>query len=89
MQTWEYPIMQSATVDERRRVVMPKECPPHSAVTIQQVDDHSWLVRRQLPDRNVRVVAIPVIPRLVDDPAWERTETEIAKAVAGRLPEPE
>ena len=89
MQTWEYPIMQSATVDERRRVVMPKECPPHSAVTIQQVDDHSWLVRRQLPDPNVRVVAIPVIRRLADDPAWEKTEAEMAKAVAGRLPEPE
>jgi len=89
MRTWEYPIMQSAMLDDRRRVVMPKECPPHSAVTIQQVDDHSWLVRCQVPDRNVRVVAIPVIHRLADDPAWEKTEAEIAKAVVGRLPEPE
>ena len=81
--------MQRATLDERRPVVMPKECPPHSAVTIQQVDEDSWLVRRQLPDRNVRVVAIPVIQRLADDPAWEKTEAEMAKALAGRLPEPE
>jgi len=37
----------------------------------------------------VRVVAITVIHKLADDPAWEKTEAQMARAVAGRLPEPE
>ncbi len=86
---WEYPIMKAAMVDERRRIVMPAECPPHSAVTIQRVDENAWLIRRQVPDRGFKMVAIRAIAKLPDDAAWEQTEAALARSVAGRLPRPE
>jgi hypothetical protein len=76
-------------VDGRRRIVMPAECPPHSPVTIQQLDDSSWVVRRQVPESGLKMVAVRTIDRLPDDPAWEKTEAALARSVAGRLPPPE
>ncbi len=68
---------------------MPCECPPHSAVTIQQLDENAWLVKRALPDQTVKVIAIPIIKRLPADPEREKTEAALARYAAGQLPEPE
>ena len=68
---------------------MPSECPPHSAVTIQQLDENAWLVKRALPDQAVKMIAIPIIKRLPDDPEREKTEAALARYAASQLPEPE
>jgi hypothetical protein len=82
--------MKAATTDDRRRIVMPPECPPNAAVTIQQLDENSWLVKRQVPDKAFKMVLIPVIDKLPDEPAWEEIETKLARhAVSTLEPEPE
>jgi hypothetical protein len=83
---WEYPIVKSATLDDRRRLVMPPECPPGSAVTIQELDEATWLVKRQLPAKDYKMVMIPVIDRLPDDPDWEKKELDLARYAATKLP---
>jgi hypothetical protein len=65
---------------------MPPECPPGSAVTIQRLDETTWLVKRQVPARDFKLVMIPLIDRLPDDPEWERTELAIAQHCAKNLP---
>jgi hypothetical protein len=81
--------MKATTVDDRRRIVMPPECPPRSAVIIQQLDENAWLVKRALPDRSVKMIAIPVIKKLPRDPRWEKTEAALARYAASHLPEPD
>jgi hypothetical protein len=34
------------------------------------------------------VISIPIIKELPEDPAWEKTEGEIGRHIARRLPEP-
>ena len=85
---WEYPIVKSATLDDRRRLVMPPECPPGSVVTIQALDDTTWLVRRQLPAKDYKMVMIPVIDRLPDDPEWEKVEHAFTRHASKTVSEP-
>lgn len=73
-------------VDEKRRVVMPSGCPPHSAVTIQQIDRDTWVIRRQVTDTTMKMIAIPVIQKLPDDPEWEKVEAQIARSTSRNLP---
>ena len=68
---------------------MPPECPPNSAVIIQQLDDNAWLIKRALPDRGIKMVAIPILKRLPDNPKWEKTEGALARYAASQLPEPD
>jgi hypothetical protein len=77
--------MKSATVDGRRRLLMPPECPPGSAVTIQELDKTTWLVKRQVPSRKFKLVVLPVIDRLPDDPELEMTELAFAKHAARKV----
>ena len=86
---WEYPIVKSATLDDRRRLVMPPECPPGSAVTIQELDEATWLVKRQLPAKDYKMVMIPIIDRLPDDPGWEKVEHAFTRHASKTIPEPE
>lgn len=65
---------------------MPPECPPNSAVTVWQVDENTWLVRRQVKRAGVKMVTIPVLERLRDDPAWEKKERALAKELSANLP---
>jgi hypothetical protein len=76
-------------LDDKRRLVMPPELPARSAVTIQQLDEVTWLVKRRLPARNYKMVAIPLVNKLPDDPTWEKTELALARRAARHLPEPE
>lgn len=71
--------MTATVIDERRRLVMPPELPARSAVTIQQVDDTTWIVKRVVPAQNLVVVALPVIDTLPSDPEWEAVEHKIVQ----------
>jgi hypothetical protein len=64
--------------DDRRRVVMPSELPAKSPVTIQQLDDDMFLVKRQRPSKNYVMIAVPVIKELKSDPEWEAVESRMA-----------
>ncbi|MEI6783017.1 MAG: hypothetical protein WCQ21_19080, partial [Verrucomicrobiota bacterium] len=86
---WELPIMKSTMVDDRRRIVMPQACPPHSSVTIQQVDDTTWIIKRQLPSKDYKMILIPVIDRLPDDPEWDKVEAAFVRHAASTVSEPE
>jgi hypothetical protein len=81
--------MKAAQLDDRRRLVMPPECPPNSAVTIQQLDDDTWIVKRRKPERGLVVVAFRDVEKLPDDPEWEKKELAAAKYLSGRVPPPE
>jgi hypothetical protein len=81
--------VKTASLDDRRRLVMPPECPPNSAVTIQQVDNHTWIVRRALPAGDIKLVMIPIIKTLPADPEWDKVETAFARAASAKLPAPE
>jgi bifunctional DNA-binding transcriptional regulator/antitoxin component of YhaV-PrlF toxin-antitoxin module len=77
--------VKSATLDKKRRIVMPKECPPRARVTIEQLDALTWVVRLQPTGVRFKRVLIPIIDRLGSDPEWEREELRIARHVARRL----
>jgi hypothetical protein len=80
--------MTTAKLDEKRRLVMPPELRPRSAVTIQQVDADTWLVRRHLPETGLKMVMLRTIKKLPDDPVWERRELALARSASAHLPEP-
>ena len=44
--------MTATVTDDRRRLVMPRELPAGSAVTIQEVEPGSWLIKRLFEDKN-------------------------------------
>ena len=87
---WEVPIismtMHATVTDDRRRLVMPPELPARSAVTIQQLDGETWLVKRQIPDRQIVMVAFHNVERLPDDPQWEAMEEKIARHTSRHVP---
>ncbi len=74
---WEAPTMNATLLDDRRRLVMPAELPAKSAVTVQQIDADTWIVRRHRPQKNVVMVAIPIIKKLPGDPEWEAVESRL------------
>ena len=81
--------MKSATLDSKRRLVMPENCPPRSLVTIHTLDQNTWVVHRQSPTKKVKMISIPIIKDLPDDPGWEKAEAKIGRHIARRIPEPE
>jgi hypothetical protein len=81
--------MRTATLDERRRLVMPPECPPNSAVIVQQIDEDTWVVKRAREERNFKTVLIPVIDALPRDPEWDQVEKAFGEAMWKKLPPPE
>jgi hypothetical protein len=83
---WDIPTMIASTIDAKRRLTMPKELPPKSAVTIQQIDEDSWLITRQKPNTHLVVVAFPAIKELPADPEWENIERRMVKHNNRRLP---
>ncbi len=68
---------------------MPPELPAKSAVTIQQIDSDTWLVKRQKEDKKVVFIAIPMVERLPDDPEWDKVEEAFGRHSSNRLPVPE
>jgi hypothetical protein len=68
---------------------MPETCPPGATVTLHDLDKNTWLVRQVIPDRSVKMIAIPVIKKLPDDAEWEKTEAALARYASEKLPPPE
>jgi hypothetical protein len=81
--------LESRQLDSKRRLIMPADCPPNSAVTIQQLDADTYLVKRHRKQRGFKIVLIPAIDRLPIDPAWEKVEATFARAAVKHLPKPE
>jgi len=79
-------LMIALMTDDKRRLTMPKELPPKSAVTIQRVDQDTWLVKRQKPDSGFVVVALPCIEHLPNDPEWEAIERRMVAHNNRKLP---
>jgi hypothetical protein len=77
---WDIPTMKTATLDDKRRLVMPPECPPRSAVTIQRIDDDTWLVKRAVEEKKFKKVFIPMIEELPQDPDWDKVEAAFGRA---------
>jgi hypothetical protein len=67
---------------------MPRECPANSTVTIDRVDDDTWVVRRQRQDHGLKVIAVHTVHRLPNDPEREKIEGRLAKHAVRNLPEP-
>ena len=69
--------MNATLLDDRRRLVMPPELPAKSAVTVQQIDADTWIVKRHCPQRNFLIAPIPIITELPSDPEWEAVEAKL------------
>ena len=66
--------MTATVIDNRRRLVMPPELPARSSVTVQQIDEDTWIVKRLRPTKTEVVVLLPDIKKLPQDPEWEALE---------------
>jgi hypothetical protein len=80
--------MKSRVVDDKRRVVLPETCPPHCEVTVGELDETTWLVKRQVPTRGFKIVLIPALKRLPDDPEWEKVEHTFTSHASKTVSEP-
>jgi hypothetical protein len=78
--------LQALQVDDKRRVILPKTCPPRATVTIEQLDTDTWLVKRHRPSKGHKIVLFPDIPRLSDDPEWEKEELAISRHCSKKVP---
>lgn len=78
--------LESRQLDGKRRLIMPRQCPPNSAVTIQQVDADTWIVKRRRPSKGFKVVLIPEIHKLPNDPDWGSREVAFARVACAALP---
>jgi hypothetical protein len=80
--------MLTATIDSRRRLTMPAECPAGSPVTVDAIDDRTWIVRRHIPGERQKLVLVPTVDKLTDAAEMDGFA---AAAVAAPIayPEPE
>ena len=76
----------TSRVDNRRRIVLPDDLPPGCVVSIQEVGPDTFLVQRVKPKAAVKLLAIPIIKDLPDDPEWEKKEAKFARHLFKRLP---
>ena len=78
--------MKACMTDSKRRLTMPQDLPPKSAVTIQRMDPDSWLVTRQKGSTGIVAVGLPCLEKLPDDPEWEAIERRMVKHNNQTLP---
>jgi hypothetical protein len=83
---WELPIVEATKTDDRRRVVMPAALPAHSPVTIQQLDEDTFIVRRQRPRDQLLAVLEPDARRLAKDPQMDALAEKAARGSFKKLP---
>ena len=74
--------------DDRRRVVMPPELPARSAVTIQQLDEDTFIVRRQRTQNQLLVVLEPDVKDLPEEAEWDKKALDLAEHAWKDLPVP-
>lgn len=80
--------VESRQVDNKRRLIMPQGCPPRAAVTIQELDQDTWLVKRHRSTKDFKVVLIPAVHNLPDDPGWDKVENAFGRRAYSKLPRP-
>jgi hypothetical protein len=65
-------------IDDLRRVVLPPEFKPKFAVTVQLLDSETALIPLVNPSAHQMAMLLPEVPRLADDPAWDKVEHAMA-----------
>ena len=78
--------MTATVLDDRRRLVMPPEFKPKSAVTVQLIDEETVLVKLAKPSKTRLVMLLPDVKHLPDDPEWEAVERRLAQHASKHLP---
>ncbi len=69
--------------------MLPEELEPGSKVMIERVDDDSWLVTRYRKQTKVKVLYLPVLSKLPDDPEWDRVEHAFTRAASKTVHRPD
>ncbi len=67
-------------LDDRRRLVLPPSFKAKSAVTIQEIDEDTILVKVAKPARHRMVMLLPDVKQMPEDPEWEKVEQEFTVA---------
>jgi hypothetical protein len=78
--------LKAEQVDDYRRVVLPETCPAGSAVTIQEIDEDTWVVKRQRRSERLLVVLDPDIKEILDDPELDALGEKVSKHSLEKLP---
>ncbi|HTV39497.1 MAG TPA: hypothetical protein VMF08_02905 [Candidatus Sulfotelmatobacter sp.] len=78
--------LKARTVDDHRRVVLPESCPAGSTVIVQQLDEDTYIVRRQRPRQHLFVVLERDVEKLRDDPDMDALGEKASKAGLKKLP---
>jgi len=76
-------------VDKKRRVILPPEIEPGTDVLIQKIDDDNWLITRHREQKKIKIVHLPVLMRLPDDPSWDQVESAFTDAAVKNLHRPD
>src|SRR5262245_26433292 len=82
-------MIKARQVDEKRRITLPADFPPGTDVVIEKVDRNTLLLKRQGSETQMRIVALPVVEHLPDDPEWDKVEEAFGRAAYKNLPPPE
>ncbi len=82
---WEIPTMNATVIDDRRRLVMPPEFKPKSAVTVQMIDSETAVVKLAKPSAVRMVMLLPDVKQLPRDPEWEAVEHRMVKHAAKKV----
>jgi hypothetical protein len=72
--------MQATMIDDRRRLVLPPEFKPRSAVTVQVIDQETILVKLAKPSQHHHAMLLPDVKTLQDDPIWDKVEAAFTSA---------
>ncbi len=81
-------MVKTSKVDEKRRVTLPRPIRPGTDVTIQQLDQYTYLLKLPRPEKTFKMVLIPVIDKLSHDPEWDKVEDALGWDAQKKLPPP-
>ena len=80
--------MLATNVDSKRRATLPPRFVSGSPITITDVDADAILIRRVRPKSAYKLVVLPVVERLPDDPEMDAFALAVARHCTRHLPEP-
>jgi hypothetical protein len=78
--------MTATVLDDRRRLVMPREFKAKSAVTVQVIDAETVLVKIAKPVKPRVVMLLPDVKHVPSDSEWEAKEHKLAQHASKQLP---
>jgi hypothetical protein len=76
---WEAPTVNATVIDDRRRLVLPPRFAAKSAVTVQDIDEETVLVKISRPSKHRMVMLLPDVQTLPADPAWDKVEAAFTR----------